>query len=58
MKAEASQADLDAAKALLATSPDHEYGFGGFNGFAGSVSASTVSKLQNTDAVSTVMLPS
>ncbi|KAF2657881.1 elastase-like serine protease [Lophiostoma macrostomum CBS 122681] len=51
MKADASQADLDAAKALLANSPDHEYSFGGFNGFAGSVSASTVSKLQQTDAV-------
>lgn len=51
MKSDASKADLDEAKALLANSPDHEYEFGGFNGFAGSVSATTVSKLQDLNAV-------
>ena len=51
MKVDASQADLDAAKALLTNAPDHEYGFGGFNGFAGTVSAATVTKLQQTEAV-------
>ncbi|KAF2739732.1 subtilisin-like serine protease-like protein PR1A [Polyplosphaeria fusca] len=42
---------IDEAKALLANSPDHEYDFGGFTGFAGSISSTTVSKLQALDAV-------
>lgn len=51
LKAEASKENLEEAKALLAKSPDHEYDFGGFTGFSGSVSASAIAKLQALDAV-------
>jgi hypothetical protein len=51
MKAGASKANFDAAKALLANSPQYEYGFGGFTGFAGKISDATVTKLQKLDAV-------
>lgn len=51
MKADASESDLEAAKALLAHTPDHAYAFGGFNGFAGTVAPATVSKLQALDSV-------
>lgn len=51
LRPEASKADLEEAKALLAKTPDYDYEFGGFNGFAGSISPSTVSKLQALDAV-------
>ncbi|KAF2258771.1 protease [Lojkania enalia] len=49
--AHASKESVDEAKALLASSPDHEYEFGGFNGFSGSVSPSALSRLQQLDAV-------
>ena len=51
LKAEASKENLEEAKALLTSAPDHEYEFGDFSGFAGSISPSTVSKLQALDAV-------
>ncbi|KAF2800149.1 serine protease [Melanomma pulvis-pyrius CBS 109.77] len=51
MKTEASKENLEEAKALLANAPDHEFDFGGFNGFSGSISPSTISKLQALDAV-------
>ncbi|KAF2468473.1 subtilisin-like serine protease-like protein PR1A [Lindgomyces ingoldianus] len=51
MKAGASKASLEEAKALLAHSPDHEYGFGSFSGFAGKISDATVANLQKLDAV-------
>lgn len=47
----AAKESIEEAKALLANSPDHEYDFGGFTGFAGSISSTTVSKLQTLDAV-------
>lgn len=51
LKAEASKENLEEAKALLAKSPDHEFDFGGFTGFSGSVSPSAIAKLQALDAV-------
>jgi subtilisin family serine protease len=51
LKADASKANLEEAKALLAKSPDHEFDFGGFTGFSGSVSPSGIAKLQALDAV-------
>ncbi|KAF2706446.1 subtilisin-like serine protease-like protein PR1A [Pleomassaria siparia CBS 279.74] len=51
MKAEASKESLEEAKGLLANSPDHEFDFGGFSGFSGSIAAATVTKLQALDAV-------
>jgi hypothetical protein len=53
MKPEASKADLAKAKALLSKTVDHDYAFGGFNGFAGSMDKATVSKLQALKSVRT-----
>jgi hypothetical protein len=48
---DASKEDLEAAKALLSDAPDFEYAFGGFNGFSGTASPSTVDELLKLDAV-------
>ncbi|KAF2001931.1 subtilisin-like serine protease-like protein PR1A [Amniculicola lignicola CBS 123094] len=50
-KSDASESNLEEAKALLAHTPDHDYDFGAFKGFSGSVSSKTISKLQALDAV-------
>jgi len=42
---------MDAVRAEIANTPDHEYSFGGFNGFAGTLSAAELEKLQASDAV-------
>lgn len=51
LKAEATKENLEEAKALLTNAPDHEFDFGGFTGFAGSISPATITKLQALDAV-------
>jgi hypothetical protein len=42
---------IDEIKATLANTPDFNYSFGGFNGFAGTLSDEELSQLQASDAV-------
>jgi hypothetical protein len=52
-KGELHTAAIDDVKASLASTPDYEYSFGGFNGFAGTLSDSEIAQLQASDAVCT-----
>lgn len=51
LKAEATKENLEEAKALLTSAPDHEFDFSGFSGFSGSISPTTIKKLQALNAV-------
>jgi hypothetical protein len=51
-KGEIHTTAIDEAKASLASAPDFEYSFGGFNGFAGTLSDEELAKLQASDSVS------
>ncbi|KAF2690018.1 elastase-like serine protease [Lentithecium fluviatile CBS 122367] len=50
-KGEMHTSAIDEAKASLASAPDFEYSFGGFNGFAGTLSDDELAQLQASDAV-------
>lgn len=43
---------LSSIKANLAKAPEHEYSFAGFNGFAGTLSATELANLQASSSVS------
>jgi len=47
-----SQTMVASAMASLATPPEHEYFFGGFTGFAGSLSYTDLTRLQASSSVS------
>jgi len=50
-KGEVHTTAFDEVKASLASKPDFEYSFGGFNGFAGTLSDAELAQLQASDAV-------
>lgn len=50
-KGEMHTSAIDEVKASLASTPDFDYAFGGFNGFAGSLSDEEVEKLKASDSV-------
>jgi hypothetical protein len=50
-KGEMSATAADDIKASIAKSPDFDYSFGGFTGFAGALTDEEVAKLQANDAV-------
>jgi len=50
-KGELHTTAIDEVKAALANTPDFEYSFGGFNGFAGTLSDEELTQLQASDAV-------
>lgn len=45
---------LASVKVAVSEAPEHEYSFGDFNGFAGSLSSAEVAKLQVSDSVSMI----
>ena len=50
-KGELSTTAIDDVKASIAETPDFTYSFGGFNGFAGTLSEEELANLQANDAV-------
>lgn len=54
-KGEVLTAAVDEVKTMVASAPDFEYSFGGFNGFAGTLSEEELEKLQALDTVEYIM---